>query len=92
MELVWRRRRIVELCHVAFPFLRIFRHVLLRLALSENGVIFKLIALFTNPVETRFASQATNLCSQLLGACGELFSSGFKHPFEVGILRFAANA
>jgi hypothetical protein len=30
-----------------------------------------------------------NLCSQLLGACGELFSSGFKHPFEVGILRFA---
>jgi hypothetical protein len=38
---------------------------------------------------TVVAAQATNLCSQLLGACGELFSSGFKHPFEVGILRFA---
>jgi hypothetical protein len=25
----------------------------------------------------------------LLGACGGLFSSGFKHPFEFGILRFA---
>jgi hypothetical protein len=41
MEFVWRRRRIVELCHVAFPFLRIFRHVLLTLALSENGVIIQ---------------------------------------------------
>jgi hypothetical protein len=30
----------------------------------------KLIAPFTNPVETRSASQAMNLCSQLLGACG----------------------
>jgi hypothetical protein len=39
MELIWRRRRIVELCHVAFPFLGIFRLVLLTLALSENGVI-----------------------------------------------------
>jgi hypothetical protein len=24
----------------------------------------------------------------LLGACGELFNGGFKHSFEVGILRF----
>src|ERR1700722_4221553 len=58
-------------------------------AQREWGDHSRLIAPFTNPVETRSASQAMNLCSQLLGACGELFSSGFKHPFEVGILRFA---
>src|ERR1700733_13056443 len=54
-------------------------------AQREWGDHSKLIAPFTNPVETRSASQAMNLCSQLLGAGGELFSSGFKHPFEVGI-------
>jgi hypothetical protein len=83
MELVWPRQ-FVELCHVAFPFLRIVRHVLPTLALSENGVIIQAVAPFTNSVKP-ICLPATNLCSQLLGCLRELFSSRFKHQFEVGI-------